>query len=357
MKKKNKIYLVSSGTGGHAAPIFLLYKKLLNKPNIDVTILHSGSDIENKLFVNTKSIRIISAKFDRNSIYKKLISYPMILAGLIQAKVLFIFKRPNLIFSKGGYGSVPVLFAARFFKIPYFLHESDSRIGLANKLFVKKAKKVFLGFPKDIYEEDVSDKKYIYAGQLISEFPKIKKDAKKTIYITGGSQGAESINEVVYKVIEKLVRKYLVFHQVGDNNIEKAKKIKTALSENSNNYKPFGFSVDLAKKAMSKAGLVVARAGANTIGEIAKNRKASILIPYPYAANNHQMKNAKYLEKSGSAFVIKQSNLNEKYLLKRVEYLLGNKQNAEVLGKKIDKAIKSNGVENVVAEIIKKTKK
>jgi len=108
---------------------------------------------------------------------------------------------------------------------------------------------------------------------------------------------------------------------------------------------------------MSKAGLVVARAGANTIGEIAKNRKASILIPYPYAANNHQMKNAKYLEKSGSAFVIKQSNLNEKYLLKRVEYLLGNKQNAEVLGKKIDKAIKSNGVENVVAEIIKKTKK
>jgi len=185
MKKKNKIYLVSSGTGGHAAPIFLLYKKLLNKPNIDVTILHSGSDIENKLFVNTKSIRIISAKFDRNSIYKKLISYPMILAGLIQAKVLFIFKRPNLIFSKGGYGSVPVLFAARFFKIPYFLHESDSRIGLANKLFVKKAKKVFLGFPKDIYEEDVSDKKYIYAGQLISEFPKIKKDAKKTIYITG----------------------------------------------------------------------------------------------------------------------------------------------------------------------------
>ncbi len=356
MKKNKKIYLVSSGTGGHAAPILLMYKKLLNTPNFDPTILHSGSDIENKLFLNTKSKRIISAKFDRNSTYKKLISYPITLLGIIQAKALLLFKRPDLIFSKGGYGSVPVLFMARFFKIPYFIHESDSHIGLANKLFAGKAEKVFLGFPKEVYNEDVSDEKYKYTGQIVNALPKIKKEVKKTIYITGGSLGAESVNGVVYKIIDKLVDKYKVYHQVGDNNILKAEEIKSKLDKNEESYKVFGFSAELSKEAFAKADLVVARAGANTIGEIAKNKKASILIPYPHAAQNHQMKNAKYLEKSGSAFLIKENNLNEKYLLERIEYILSNKRNADVLGEKIFKAIKSDGADTVYAEIIKSNK-
>ena len=352
MRKKNKIYLVSSGTGGHAAPILLLYKKLSAMPGVEVLILHSGSEIEQKLFSNTKSKKIISAKFDRNSIYKKLISYPVILAGLVQVKSLLLFKRPKLIFSKGGYGSVPVLFIARFLNIPYFLHESDSHMGLANKFFVKKAKKVFLGFPKEIFEEDVNDEKFKYVGQLVSEFPKAELNQKKTIYITGGSQGAESINKVVYQIINKLVEKYVVFHQVGDGNIDKALKIKGDLEKELANYKPFGFSLVLAKEAISKADLIIARAGANTIGEIAKNKKASILIPYPYASENHQMKNAKYLEKTGSAILVPEKNLNDKYLLERIEFILkGN--NADVLGDKINHAIKSNGLESVVSEITK----
>ncbi len=335
MKKKKTIYLVSSGTGGHAAPILSLYKKLINTPNLEVEILHSGSKIEYELFKNTKCRKIISAKFDRNSMLKKLISYPIILLGLLQVKFLFLFKRPDLVFSKGGYGAVPVLFMARMFKIPYFLHESDSHLGLANKIFTKKARKIFLGFPKIIFSEDVSNEKYQYVGQLIDEFPKVKKGDKKIIYITGGSQGAESVNKVVYKIVDKLTDSYLVFHQVGDNNMEKAEKIKNGLGQKAKNYKIFGFSSAKAKEAMSRADLVVTRAGANTIGEIAKNKIASILIPYPHAVANHQMKNAKYLEKTGSALVIKESNLSGKHLLERVEYLLGDKRNTEVLGKKL----------------------
>lgn len=355
MKKKKKIYLVSSGTGGHAAPILLLYKKLSALSGVEALILHSGSEIEQKLFKNTKSKKIISARFDRNSMAKKLVSYPLVFAGMIQSKIFFIFKRPDLIISKGGYGSVPVLFVARFLKIPYFLHESDSHMGLANKLFAKKAEKIFLGFPKKLYDEDVDDKKYIYVGQLVSDLPKIKKEKRKVIYITGGSQGAESVNKEVYKVVDKLIESYQIYHQVGDNNIEVAKKIKSSLKNNSENYAPFGFSYDLAKEAMAKADLVVARAGANTIGEIAKNKKASILIPYPYASENHQMKNAKYLERTGSAILVPQRQLNEKYLLERVDYLLkGN--NAEVLGEKANKAIKSGAIEEIVDAALKEVK-
>jgi len=354
MKKKKKIYLISSGTGGHAAPILLLYKELSKLPGIEVLILHSGSDIEQKLFVNTKSRKIISAKFNRNSFIKKLASYPLVILGMIQAKILLIFNRPDLIVSKGGYGSVPILFLAKILKIPYFIHESDSHMGLANKIFAKKADKVFLGFPKELYDGEANDKKYIYVGQLVSELPKINKEDQKVIYITGGSQGAESINETVYKVLDDLVDKYKVFHQVGDKNIKVAENAKKDLSQGAVNYKPFGFSYDLAREAMAKADLVITRAGANTIGEIAKNKKASILIPYPYAANNHQMKNAKYLEKNGSAILVPEKQLNEKYLLERIEYLLkGN--NADVLGGKINLAIKSNGLESIVSEIIKRT--
>ena len=356
MKNKKKIYLVSSGTGGHAAPILLLYKKLLNVPKLEVEILHSGTKIERDLFRGTKSRKIISAKFDRNSFLKKTISYPIIFAGLLQAKALLIFKRPDMIFSKGGYGAVPVLLVARILKIPYFLHESDSHMGLANKAFTDKAKKVFLGFPNDIYDQDFSDKKYQYVGQIVGVFPKIKKNSRKTIYITGGSQGAESINKIIYKIVDKLIKEYSIFHQVGDNNTEGAKKIKNGLGENAKNYNFFGFSTDKAKEATSKADLIIARAGANTIGEIAINKKASILIPYPYAASDHQTKNAKYLEKTGSAIIINQGQLSENSLLERIEYLLGNMSNSKILGEKIGKAIKTDGLKSVAEVIINSIK-
>lgn len=351
VKKRKKIYLVSSGTGGHAAPILSLYRELIILPNVEPLILHTGSEIETNLFKKTKNKKIVSRKFDRDSIFKRLVLYPLVFVGFFQTGFLMLFSRPSLVISKGGYGAVPVLFATRLFKIPFFLHESDSHLGLANKMFAGSAAKVFLGFPKDVYNENVKNEKYQYIGQIIEKFPSIKKDNKKVIYFTGGSQGAESINKIVYKIVSSLSKDYLVYHQVGGNNLSKANEIKGKIENE--NYKVFGFEYNKAREAMTKADLVVARAGANTIGEIAKNKKASILIPYPYAANDHQIKNAKYLEKNGSALLVLEKQLNKKYLLERIKYIMSG-NNAEVLGRKIFAAIKTDGLEALISEIRKK---
>lgn len=349
--KKKKVYLISGSTGGHALPIFDIWSEIKDKYQTKIFV--SGSSIENEIFGEAPTIKIISGRLHRHSLVKKITGIMFMGIGFVQSFFYLLFNRPKLIMSKGGFLSVPILSAAKALGIPYFSHESDSEMGLANKKYGLYAKKLFVGFPPEMYD-DVINKKAIYSGQIIRK-KFLSFDNKKQsnrIFITGGSQGARKINNQIFEILDELLNKHEVHHQLGEKDCLLAEKAKEKLSEEKKkNYHIFGFSLEEVERSFESADLVIGRAGANTIGEIAALKKASILIPYPYAAADHQSKNAKYLEKSGSAIIIKEDVLSAKILLDRINYLFSDNKNLQVLGEKISKAIKHDGLEVLVSAI------
>lgn len=351
MKQKNKIYLVSSSTGGHALPIFYIHEEL--KTDFDLKILNSNSPIEREIFKQCHTVTIIAGKIKR---YNYIASIPEVLksaVGFLQAFLIMLFSRPSLIISKGGFCAVPVLTAAKLLGIPYLAHESDSVMGISNKLFAKNAKRMFTGFPEIMYK-DLALLNLEYAGQIVKVQKSNQTTKKPLIYITGGSQGAKPINNVVFDVLPKLLDRFAVCHQTGRLDVGRAEDFKSKLPENQkSNYDFFDFSIDKSRECMAKAQLIVSRAGATTMGEIAALSKASILVPYEYATADHQTLNAKYLEKSGGAIVIREENFDRKSLLERIEYILSDSRNAQTIGDKANKVLKSNGL-SVICDYIRK---
>lgn len=352
--KKKKLFLIAGSTGGHALPIFDIYNEL--KSDYEIKIFVSGSGIEREIFKDTPSVKIISGRLHRHSLLKRIWGILCFAVGFVQSLLYLLFNRPKLIMAKGGFLAVPILTSAKILGIPYFTHESDSEMGLTNKKFGLKANKLFVGFPVNLYQEKIAAKAQ-YSGQIIRrEFAKrggVHKFSNK-IFITGGSQGSRNINEKLFEILPELLKKYDIVHQIGEKDLSTANRVLNKLTnEQKERYHHFGFSLIDSHRNLLNADLVISRAGANTIGEIAALHKASILIPYPYAAADHQNKNAKYLEKTGSAIIIKEDVLNGKNLLDRINYLFSNSENLEVLGNKISKAIKYDGLITVTAEIKK----
>ncbi len=352
MKVNNKILLVSSSTGGHAIPIFEIYKELVSR-KFDVYVIHANSLIEKELFKGAKSYVIRSGKGKHGRIAVKVAESFKLLFSVFQVLIILIRVRPKMIFSKGGFNSIPVLFWAKLIGIPYIIHESDSVIGRANRLYSKNAKTFFVSFPKECYGKNNFDIKY--SGLIVRDFFQAKKsNGKKTIFITGGSLGAKVFSNTISSILPSLLNKYKVIYNSGaadhaiDNDcLQKIEK------EKFKNYESFSFSYNKMADAISRCDLIITRSGANIIGEIAKLKKASILIPYPYATNNHQIKNAKYLERMGATILIKQDMLTPANLLNRIEYLMLDERNLKVIGENANKSIKHDGKDVIISEILK----
>lgn len=353
-RNSKKVFLIAGSTGGHAMPIFCLAKEL--KGNYNTKIFISGTKIEQEIFKGMPTVKILSGKFNRHQKIKNVGGSILLVAGFIESLFYLLFNRPDLIISKGGFLAVPILFAAKVLFIPYFTHESDSEIGLTNKIFMKGAKQFYLGFPLEMYKDD-KPVNAIYSGQIVRTEPlssQGKQDNEKpVIFITGGSQGSKKINQIVKTILPDLLSNYQIIHQTGQNDLaEIEKELKQNLSEDLiKNYHGFTFSIEENLVALKKSDLVIGRAGANTIGEIAALSRASILIPYPYAAADHQTKNARYMEKVGGAIVIKEENLTEKSLLDRIKFLMKDRKNLDVIGKNAHKAIKFDGLSEILNKI------
>ena len=353
MSRNKRIILISSSTGGHAIPVFELYKELKIK-GFDPVVFNSGSSIEKKIFANCKKYKIVAGKLHRRLCFANLIEGLKIFVGLIQSFFLLILFRPKLVFSKGGFCAIPVLTVAKLLLIPIFIHESDSVIGLSNKLFMNKAKRFFLSFPMDSYSEKLP-KNSFYSGLIVRKDFSAKKiksnnSQKPVIFFTGGSQGASIINNVVFEILPSMLSKYSVIHQVGIHDFDKALEVSQKINSDKN-YDFFDFSLEKGEKAFESSDLIICRAGANTLGELSVLSKASILIPYRYAASDHQLKNARFFERLNAAILIREENLSSKSLMDRIEYLLSDKKNLDTLGKNCSKAIKNDGLSAIANEI------
>lgn len=324
---------------------------LLHK--LDVYVVHSNSLIEKELFSKNRSYIVRSGRSNKRGVATKVVESIKVLLSIIQALIILIKLRPKIIFSKGGFNSIPVLFWAKIIGIPYILHESDCVMGKANRMYASKAKAVFVSFPKDCYEKNNINIKY--SGMIVRDFNHTKKGcATKTIFITGGSLGAKALSEIISEILPTLLKKYRIIYNSGTANQAISDDILNKIDkEKLKNYESFSFSYSKMTDALNRCDLVITRSGANIIGEIAKLKKASILIPYPYATNNHQMKNAKFLERMGGAILIRQEMLTSNTLLDRIEYLFSDERNIKVVGENADKSIKHDGKDIVVNEILK----
>jgi len=278
---------------------------------------------------------ITAGKLRRYWSWKNFIDGFKFLASLMQAKKIIKEFRPEVVFAKGGYVALPVVLVARQLKVPVIIHESDSRLGLANRLAIPSATKVAVAFPVEEYFKshpglEKYRAKFIYTGLplpdslVMGDNKSLFPNSQPTILVTGGSQGAQAINQAVWAGLPELLAKYNVIHQVGTASLAEAQKRLQELPVGlSSNYLPFGFDAQYYQRALRSADLVVARAG-SMVFEFQALGKPAILIPLPHSANDHQHRNAKFLVEHHAAVAINQRDLTAEGLLAVVEQVMSD---------------------------------
>ena len=319
----NTIVLTGGGTAGHVMPNIALLPNL-EKHFDKICYIGSRNGIEKKLIQNIKNIdyfEIDSVKLIRKLTLKN-IAIPFVLLKAIRQSIKILKKlQPKVIFSKGGYVAVPVVIAGSILKIPIIAHESDSSIGLANKIIYKKCDTMFFSFEEAMkgYE-----KKGVYSGSPIrQEFLHCTKkyninidQNKKTIVVVGGSLGSVALNNTIVEALPKL-QNYNIINIVGNGKI------------NNNIYYPNYFQIEFVDDIASLyniADIVISRAGSNAIFELLAMQKPMILIPLPKdESRGDQIINAKIFGSKGFAIVILQENLTTDLLLDKIQSLEKNK--------------------------------
>ena len=342
-----KIVFTGGGTGGHVTPIIAVareLRKIYKQKDLELFFIGPKNELSSFLLAeeNIKTKHVLAGKIRRyltvSSFFKNIIDISFkIPIGFLQSFFIIFFLSPDLIFSKGGFGSIPGTLAAKIFFIPIFLHESDVVPGSANKFLAKFALKIFTSFPETEY---FPLEKIILAGnpirkELLIESKQVAQASFKTcsekpiILILGGSQGAQRINDKILEVLSFLLKDFEIIHQCGENNYQTI-KAESEMIINKNFKKfyhvyPFLEENNLAK-AYSLADLIISRAGSGIIFEIAALAKASILIPLPESAQNHQVKNAYNYEKTGACLIIEESNFTSSFFLETLRTLFNEKE-------------------------------
>ncbi|HOX41050.1 MAG TPA: UDP-N-acetylglucosamine--N-acetylmuramyl-(pentapeptide) pyrophosphoryl-undecaprenol N-acetylglucosamine transferase [bacterium] len=369
MNQSNKktILLVGGGTGGHSIPLLLLYKKLTTEhSDISVKIIGSDSELDHRIFDGVEDfVPLKSGKLHRREHWRNLREAIKMISGFREARRLLRELSPIMIFSKGGFISLPVIYWAKRLHIPYSIHESDIEMGEANKYAASNAENIYVGFPVKNYPVEHKDR-IKFVGQMIDDkIVSVKKydlfgfdSQKPVIFVTGGSQGAHSLNSAVFESLSNLLLEYSIIHQVGSHDLDEAKMAADNLpAELRKNY----FVRDFLEKengnnmmgnAYSLADLVVSRAGATTLAEIALYKKPSILIPYQFASDNHQQKNAEVLVEEGAAVMIKNDNLNKTELTKTILNLMSDQSKRTKISDAVSNIFPRNAVSIISKEIM-----
>lgn len=347
MNTKMKILFTGGGTAGHIFPIIALSRELKKKYSVNpVELFYLGPKDEfSRELLSREGIKVnfilagkIRRYFNPKSFFQNildiLVKTPV---GFCQALYHIFVISPDLIFSKGGYGSLPTVFAGWLFLTPVFLHESDVAPGLANRLLSRFSLEIFVSFPVEKTGRFPSEK-MIYAGNPIRTEILESKDTEEeniiktkgdrpVILVLGGSQGSERINDVILAVLPDLLSEFEIIHQTGTKNFAQvAAEVKIVVPEHLKQYYhifPFLKEREL-KQAYETSKLIVTRAGSGTIFEIAALGKPSILIPLPEAAQNHQLENAYAFAENGACHVLEETNLTSRFFLERIKYLLSS---------------------------------
>ena len=262
-------------------------------------------------------------------------------------KIIKQFK-PDVIFIKGGYVGLPVGLAAAHLGIPYVIHESDVVMGKTNKILSKRASAIAVSFPISAYQDADQNKLFFTGNPVRPEYyisadqgAKSFNEQKPNIMIFAGSQGAEAINRVVFENIELLTKNFNILHIAGRQGVERARFMRHRLPiEQKRCYEPHGFLTEEMIAAYHWSDIVVARAGMNSLSEIAALSKPAIIIPLPSSTNNHQLKNAQYLARQGAVRLLMQDQLHGVRLTNELSKLSGDPSSMNYLAATVHKFFK-----------------
>ena len=320
--KNGTIVLTGGGTAGHVCPHINLSNEL-NKHFDKVIYIGSKNGIEKNLITSQTNYEyksISTVKFIRRNIFKNILLPFKLSKAISEAKKILKESNPAIIFSKGGYVSLPVVIAGSKLNIPIICHESDITMGLANKIASKYATKVCTNFEITAKK---NKNKFICTGSPLPLSNLSKSEAKEKLKIktekpillvTGGSLGASTINELIFKNVDELTKKYFIIHLVGKGNINKKLKDK-------NSYKQIEFSNEMWT-IFKATDYAISRAGANTILELLSNKIPTIFIPLPKGiSRGDQIENAKYISSLGVSKTIFQEDLTIKKLQNELNFL------------------------------------
>lgn len=325
-----KIVLTGGGTAGHVTPNLALLPHL-QAAGFEVYYMGSYYGIEKKLIADfgIPYYGISTGKFRRYMDPKNFTDPFRVMKGFAQAHKILKELNPDVVFSKGGFVSVPVVRAAHTLQIPCILHESDMTPGLANKLCLGAATKICCNFPETV--KLLPEKKAVLTGSPVREelFTGDKVRAldmcgftanKPVIMVIGGSQGAASINKAVRDALPALLKDFQVVHLCGKDKMDN-------LLLNTPGYKQFEYLKAELKDVFAMADLVISRAGANAICELLALGKPNILIPLPSSkSRGDQLLNARSFEAQGFSMVVDEDDLTDTLLVEKVQELYCNRQ-------------------------------
>ncbi len=344
-----KIVMTGGGTAGHVTPNIALFDSL-QKDGYEIHYIGSYEGIEKGLIEDKKIpyYGISSGKFRRYRSWKNLTDPFRVLHGFFQARRLLGRIRPNVVFSKGGFVSVPVVMAAKTRHIPVIIHESDLTPGLANKLAMPSATKVCCNFPETL--PYLPKEKAVLTGSPIrQELLHGNKQAAKDfcgftgdlpiLMVMGGSIGSVYINNAIRGCIDTLLTKYQIIHLCGKGNIDESLKDKKG-------YAQFEYISENLPDLFAAADLVVARAGANSICELLALHKPNILIPLSRnASRGDQILNANSFANQGFSAVLEEEEVTSEKLMATIDDVMAHRS------KYID-AMKNSGQMNAIETIM-----
>lgn len=325
-----KIILTGGGTAGHVTPNLALLPGLQAR-GYEIRYIGSYHGIERKLIENAgiPYDGISSGKLRRYFDLKNFTDPFRVIKGYAEAVSLMRKYRPDVVFSKGGFVSVPVVLAAKLFKIPTIIHESDMTPGLANKICIPSAAKICCNFPetlqylpkdKAVLSGSPIRKELLEGDRLIGlQYAGLSAN-KPVILVIGGSLGSVAVNKAVRSILPKLLETYQVIHICGKGNLDESLIGREG-------YVQYEYVDAPLRHLFAAADMIVSRAGANSICEILALRKPHILIPLSAAASRgDQILNARSFEKQGFSTVLEEEAVTNDSLYKAIENTYTNRQ-------------------------------
>ena len=326
-----KIVLTGGGTAGHVTPNIALLPSL-KAAGYEIWYIGSYNGIEERLIKeqNIPYYGIDSGKLRRYFDWKNFSDPLRVIHGYAQAKKILSRLKPDVVFSKGGFVSVPVVRAASALHIRTIIHESDMTPGLANRLAIPAADKVCCSFPETL--------KYLPEGKAVLSGSPIRQElltgergkalellhwdnsSKPTLLVIGGSQGSVAINNALRSDLDELLKEFRIIHLCGKGNLDSS-------LDGREGYVQFEYIQDELKDLFALADLVLSRAGANSICELLALRKPNLLIPLSAAASRgDQILNADSYKKQGYSMVLKEEDLTPESLLRSLRQLNADRE-------------------------------
>lgn len=349
------VLVAAGGTGGHITPGLSIANKLREKGN-NIIFVGTKNGMEVDLVPKAGfELRYIHAKGLTSGIQAKIQAGIELIKGITEVKQIIKSEKIDLVIGTGGYVTAPAMIAALKLKIPTLIHESNALPGKTTKWLSSKVDVVAVGF-KETIEKLPGAKYVVFTGnptKLQDDFSKEKckeklGTTKPIVLVFGGSQGAKKLNEVMIELINNLhTEDYNIIYATGPKNYD---DIISKIQNESPNVKIEKYIYNM-EEVMNASDLAVCRSGALTVTELGIVGLPAILIPFPYAAENHQYYNAKTISDSGAGIIIEEKDLTAELLKEKIDTLMKDKERLAEMAKNARKDEMKDAVNNIMTEI------